>query len=141
MSLDYDLTRVDHESTWWKDQPTEERDAKITAIIHLTMIVGMGEITEGNAEEFFTRVSAYETLGSMLRDHDTERDVLVDAPLTLADIRALIGLHTNVFPKTTDAKFQKFIGQVSMDRAKGRMRLQREELAKVDQEPDAVPAA
>lgn len=64
-------------------------------IIWLTMVVGIPEIKEDNAEEFYKRVNLTERLfGGWFLNRDIE----------LEDIKARIGLKTNV-AKLNRAKF------------------------------------
>jgi hypothetical protein len=100
MSLDYDLTRVSNwEQIEWP---------KVQSVIFSTMLVGLGEITEATAPKFYARVRAYERVtGSTLTTTADGQNV----PTTPADIRALIGLRTNVFPAESDTKFaRKLLG-------------------------------
>lgn len=65
-------------------------------------VVGMDEITEKNAEEFFRRLSLYEsTFGSL-----TFKDRGVPTPFTLDDVKAHIGLYTNA-SRTTKREWEK----------------------------------
>jgi hypothetical protein len=88
VSLNYDLTRVDQE--WWKDGTYGEPNPEwfmTERIILLTMSVGMGEITEKNAGEFYARVHVVEGFyppGDF--DHHTKA----------LDIARRVGLATNV---------------------------------------------
>lgn len=75
----------------WKDKGERVTDA----VIYMTMLVGINEITDENAEEFFARVSLNEKLfGAALTKGGKER------PLTLEDIRGHIGLRTNAATMT-----------------------------------------
>jgi hypothetical protein len=71
--------------------PLTPLDGVTDTIIYMTIVVGMGEITEKNAAEFFARVELIQKL---------EGPTMVgpDGPcnLTLDDIEKRIGLHTNV---------------------------------------------
>lgn len=87
MSLDYDLRKLDDR---------ERSDTTTTAMIFLTMTVGISEITEKNAEEFYARTYAWETaVGTMRRGPDGG-----SLRITPADVRDYIGLRTNASPLT-----------------------------------------
>ena len=95
MALTYDLTKV--------EGVDDLNDNLIEAIIFGTIATGIGDITEKNYEEFFVRIAYIEKLnGTFLRKANFK-----PRPITLADVRALIGLKTNVFPEETRAKFIK----------------------------------
>lgn len=100
MSLDYDLRKVDAAIRTDAEWPVTQ------AIIFLTMSIGMGEITATNVFDFAVRVHAAEAvMGPWV--HTMSEGAAVPRPITVADIRARIGLKTNVFPKWSDAKFRK----------------------------------
>jgi hypothetical protein len=113
MSLNWDLTRIaDHESVCWVPEyegSTYRTLNDITEhLIWSTITVGMGEITDANWEEFFTRERmAWHVYGGI--------------KVTPADVRAHIGLRTNVTPITT-AKFNasviKHLRREATDRIK-----------------------
>ena len=119
MSLNWDLTKIDgYETLCWMPDPSSDTadpngDGKVMnpvthALIWSTISVGIGEITEANAQEFFTRLSMYERVyGPMLTVYNAETDQHEPQFLTPGDVRAHIGLHTNVFPKVTDAAWLK----------------------------------
>jgi hypothetical protein len=96
MSLDYDLSDVrDSDDLCFvlRDggAPKYEMSPVTYAIIHMTMLVDMGSVTEENHEEFFIRCSMYEKLfgAAFSRMPDYE------------DVKAHAGLITNV--STQDA--------------------------------------
>lgn len=109
MSLDWDLSAIkDHETLCWLPDPNGNDGVMLNPITHAiilsTLNVGIGEITEWNALEFYTRLSMAERVyGPMLTNHDEESDTFEPRYLTAAEVRAHIGLRTNVFPKVTDA--------------------------------------
>ena len=72
------------------------------ALVWHSLSTGIGSITEKNADEVYARIELCERLhGPTLRDKDGER------PITPEDVRAHIGLHTNVGQTTTQATFLK----------------------------------
>lgn len=98
MSLNWDARKC---TEAWK----ELDPAKQESLIFGTMAADMGEITEENHEEFFKRYTMfYMACG------------YPDPYLTLADVKAGIGLSTNVFT-TTPAAFRKRLSKVLEDKA------------------------
>jgi len=76
-------------------EPQRELKQSTNQLIFLTMVVGMGRITEGNHKEFFKRVALFERLHGSVQIVMGDKG-FVDAPYTLEDIRQHIGLTTNV---------------------------------------------
>jgi hypothetical protein len=94
MSLNYDLTRI----------PTEHKAegmprAITSALILLTIPVGINAITKENYKEFYLRLAMYERLfGAWLNEEENHGDG--DNPpkpryITLKEVRDRIGLTTN----------------------------------------------
>jgi len=84
-------------------------DGKVNAVtetlIWASMIIGVSDITEKNAEEFFFRISMREKLhGALRRDWSGENPV--DVFVTWDEVKAHIGLGTNA-TNMTRAKFVK----------------------------------
>lgn len=84
-------------------------DGKVNAVtetlIWASMIIGVSDITEKNAEEFFFRISMREKLhGALRRDWSGENPV--DVFVTWDEVKAHIGLGTNA-TNMTRAKFIK----------------------------------
>jgi hypothetical protein len=104
MSLNWDATKVrDFDKLTDNERNTRE------SLIWATMAIGMGEITEENAQEFYSRLSLLEKVSGASRwfyDDDGEH---VSVYFTPEDVKRFIGLTTNVFPKWTQAKFAKHI--------------------------------
>jgi hypothetical protein len=102
MALTYDLSntalpRDDNGRLIWSTA-TE-------SIIFYTMAVGIGDLNEKNAPEFWARVSITE------RIHGYSPEIR----LTAADIRQHIGLKTNVFGVETRARWLKRIASSTLD--------------------------
>lgn len=91
MPLTWDVTKViDHESVCFNEDGSVKLATE--AIVFYTMPLGLGEISVDNAAEFYGRVKLYEALyGPLMRDGDGE-----PRPLTLEEVRAHVGLTTNV---------------------------------------------
>jgi hypothetical protein len=84
-------------------------DGKVNAVtetlIWASMIIGVSDITEKNAEEFFFRITMRERLhGALRRDWSGENPV--DVFVTWDEVKAHIGLGTNA-TNMTRAKFVK----------------------------------
>lgn len=111
MSLNFDLTKIKNGAeVCYEDDGEGNRvhTARTQAIIWMCLHIGIGEITERNAEEYWTRTYAWETaLGASMRDGEGN-----PVPLTLPDVRAYVGLTTNVFPKESEAAFAKKLWQI-----------------------------
>jgi hypothetical protein len=82
--------------------PTQVKDVDkldpevTTAMLWVTIPIGMPRLTESNAEEFYRRVRAYELLaGNFMRDADGGV-----YPVTPEIVRRYIGLETNASPLT-----------------------------------------
>jgi len=86
MSLSYDLTKIEnHENLCWYDWEDEKLLSPVTeSIVFACMYVEMGTITKANAEEFYTRYVMFCRASGMTNKR------------TLSDIKAHIGLRTNV---------------------------------------------
>lgn len=94
MSLDWDARKCDKDA--WNALAPEKKESLIFACIP----VGIGEITEANHLEWYGRYRQWYIANGW-----------DDPYLALADVKAGIGLSTNVFPKVTDAKFRAMIGK------------------------------
>ena len=115
MSLNWDLGSIkDHKTYCWLDDG-KDKDGKplykLTGLtetfIWLTMIVGISEITDKNAQEFFTRVSFEENLLGPMRKHKNGKGVYV----TFEDVKRHIGLRTNASPYTKSKWLSKVYKQ------------------------------
>jgi hypothetical protein len=93
MSLDYDLGKINnYKELCYKDGFMTPRTQQI---IFGCISTGIGEITEKNYIEWFMRYSMWCGLHSF------------DNSPTLDDVRAHIGLRTNVFPQESRTKWVK----------------------------------
>ena len=98
--------------------PEDERDRSgrwmnpvTQALGFASMFIGIGEITQENAPEFYARLRAYELIsGTMLQGPEGDR------PLTPDDVRRHVGLKMNV-SKESEATFRKRLWEVAKDRA------------------------
>jgi len=91
MALTIDLSRIaNHETTCFTGEGDARKWTDTThTIAFLTMGVDLGEITEANAEEFYIRACFIcDLYGGNSRDGGVP---------SIADIRAHIGLRSNVF--------------------------------------------
>jgi hypothetical protein len=107
MSLDYKLTDIkDYENLCWGCDARGEdyMNRKTEDLIFATMTIALGEITQKNHIEFYTRIMMYKFLSpSALKG------------ITLDDVKAHIGLKTNV-ADTTPLKFNKKLGLMARGR-------------------------
>lgn len=103
MSLNYDLSKVDH----YNDMTEAERDAEwatTQGMIFQTMGVGLGEITEDNAVEFYIRQRIWNKLHGF-------------PPYTVEQVRQYIGLKTNVSDETSAQWRKRLIDSARRDAA------------------------
>jgi hypothetical protein len=110
MSLDWNITKLkDAESIFVHDDEGNRKrmDPTYESIIFYTMIVGIGEITEANKDEFFARVALHEKLFGAVVTMPGEDGKVIDVFTTPEDIEHMVGLNTNVWPKETEAKWLK----------------------------------
>lgn len=97
MSLDFRLTAIKGWETLCRDEDRNIRP-KTEAIIFATMSTGIGLITEKNYIEFYLRVAAADAMSQWPGRVD---------PITLEDVKAHIGLQTNVFGQEARTKWLK----------------------------------
>lgn len=89
MALTWDASKVKN----WSDQNAQISDQ----IIWCMMFTGTPAITEANAQELYARIHLMEHLqGTFLSNADTGEPIYIG----LADIKARIGLSTNVSSMT-----------------------------------------
>lgn len=106
MALEYDLSKIANRETVCFNSGDMRYETE--SIIFATMVVRFGEITEENAPEFYER---YELLCVVERRKPF---------FTSDDVKAHIGLKTNVFPDlTTDQWDIEILGPVIVKRLKG----------------------
>lgn len=119
MALHWDLTEIeDHENRcFYHDEngaegPGNYMEPVTNALIWSTMGIGMGEITADNYEEFYRRLvaMALATGSTMLLSDGKNR------PITLAEVKAHIGLKCNVSYENPLA-FQMKLGRRVTERA------------------------
>src|SRR5512133_2041820 len=110
MSLNWTINKVkDFEKTCYIDVDGNKQLSHATnALIWLTMGVDMGEITNKNKDEFFSRVQKYEKiLGAMRQDDKGFVYVTKD------EVYAHVGLGTNV--RTLSAKaFERKLSKIAL---------------------------
>lgn len=95
MPLTYDLSEV-------KDRDLSDDGWALTqALIFATMAVGINEITEANADEFYARVTITDLVGGPWLLVDNKR-----SSITVEDVQKHVGLRTNASPLTR-TKFLK----------------------------------
>ena len=97
--------------------PDEDRLHPVTnALIWASMHVGLGEITEKNAEEFARRLKIVEEVtGSSINYSKIGEEGFEDYPITLEDVKRHIGLYTNV-SRYTKREFNDHVIQMLENR-------------------------
>lgn len=96
MSLNYELTNT---SLTRDDEGHIQWTNATEALIWFTMSVGIGDLSEKNAPEFWARVNLLQTLNGTPEAHR----------ITAADIKQHIGMTTNVFTTEPRTKWVKRI--------------------------------
>jgi hypothetical protein len=110
MSLNWDLSGIKNQKELcWVEaglnphgQPQVKMHPTTETLIFLMLAIEIGEITEKNWEEWFVRARVWEKAMGALR-HDGKEDF----PTTPEEVKAHIGLKTNVFPKASAVAFAK----------------------------------
>ena len=124
MSLDYKLTDIEDYEEKCGGCETRGEDymnMKTEVLIFATMVIDLGEITEKNCIEFYTRKMMYSMINGC---YDS---------ITLEDVKAHIGLKTNV-PDKTKAKWNRRFGLMARDRVELTMRWKEREESKGGEE-------
>lgn len=103
MSTQYNVNGIADQSLVW-DETTNTMVPKTWALILTAKAVGVPEITEATAAELYRRFLIYERMVGQIW-------LSADSPMTLADVRARIGLKTNATP-LSNAKFKSSCWQV-----------------------------
>lgn len=81
--------------------------ARIEAIIFATMVVGIREITEKNYKKFYYRLHLIETVNGAWFYKKT-RDKHIPMPITLEEVKKMIGLKSNASDLTLTQFMKKF---------------------------------
>jgi hypothetical protein len=108
MSLDWSIDGIaDWQTVCMTPTKKGQRLSDVTnEIIWNCMFIGIGVIDEKNWLEWWMRYAALDTFGGAVK-----------SPLTAADVRAHIGLRTNVFPKWSKVRFYERLMQAAADHA------------------------
>lgn len=113
MSLSYDTTKCNPPT------PTDDNDAAVReGLIWATMFVGINDITEASAGEFYARIHALEKMGGAILNASVDGGGFEPRPITRDDVKRWTGLKTNASLKTR-AQFMKTLGTYLDDFAKG----------------------
>ena len=107
MSLNWDISKVDN----WEEKKEQECGIWLNGLVWATMAIDMGEITEANIIEFYSRLEFYdENIGKLWSaGRDEDGKPLRDFP-TLDEVSQWIGLDTNVSHKGYLAFMKKCTG-------------------------------
>ena len=114
MPLNWNIERCDN----WKELIEDSEWGVTNALIWTTMVVGLHEISEANANEFFARVDAVQRGTGELCYKDTGTPENTDSSkwlpyfITYEDIVRRIGLGTNA-SRMTKTEFLKHMGKIS----------------------------
>jgi len=92
MSLNWDLTEcsIDSKILW-----DDENSGITESMIYSCMIVGIGQITMKNVDEFWHRISMYQSIAGPLLVSANEDGKVVPKKMTSDNVRNYIGLRTN----------------------------------------------
>jgi hypothetical protein len=86
----------------------------VEALAHVTMGIGLGELTEKNLPEFLLRVRLWERcFGAMRKSHTGGK--LVDVYFTVAELRGMVGFRTNVSPLTRPVFLRNLAAHLERD--------------------------
>ena len=103
MSLDWNITNCNN----WENLKSEKEWGITNTLIWATMSVDMGDITEKNYVEFYSRIKALEAVfGALANGPDGSYFI------TIEDVKKRIGLSTNVSDKTIGQFFKKIEKQI-----------------------------
>lgn len=106
MSLNWNIHRIANYETVCRTPNADGTSSLSTAtegLIWATMLVGMNNISEKNAAQFYARLAVWERLNGAIRASAT-----ASQPYTVAEVRAHIGLGTNA-TNETEARWRKRI--------------------------------
>lgn len=113
MSLTWNLEKIEDKDQlcWISVEEDGEQKYRLNPITELliwrTMVVDMGKITPENLEEFAYRLLLYDSIfGGAVLDNGEEH------ALTYEEIKAHIGLSTNVITTTRTAWRQRFLKMI-----------------------------
>lgn len=115
MSLNWNITAC----TNFESLQSEEEWTVTDTLIWATMIVGMREITEANAAEFYARLHIFESLNGSLVFSFDENGERQPHFITPEDVMKRIGLRTNASTETFAAFTKRHLG-LTADSAKRR---------------------
>jgi hypothetical protein len=109
MSLDYSFKNIDgYEELCYEG---DDLSPVTKALVFATMSTHIGEITEKSYEEFYARLHTFEKLhGPFVSYSDGPKHI------TLDQVKAHIGLKTNVFPEKTRNQWLKDVIGYDVDR-------------------------
>lgn len=125
MALSWDIRNVaNHEELM-----TDEEHQITSAIVFMTMAVGINEITEKTLPAFIGRAAAIEAFGPFYVGPQKE-DGTREPGLTIDMIRRRIGLRTNASPKS-NAQFTKDLEQRGADLLRNLQAIERAREAQV----------
>lgn len=130
MSLNWNLTAIPNHKELWMEagknkrgKPEYKLKPATEAMIWMCIAIDIGEITQKNWEEWFVRARVWEMAMGALRGHGEDKQFI-----TPEEVKAHIGLKTNVFPKSTAAAFaQKLVKALGREGRNGLYKYKREQ--------------
>ena len=133
MSLNWDLTKIENsEDLCWKPSKTDIGKVEMSGVTEVliwgTMIVSLGKITANNYKDFHRRLIEFQVVtGNGMLSATTADGERTNRMPTLQEVKAHIGLSTNVSPKTS-RQWTSYIGQIVKETASDRIRKEEEAL-------------
>lgn len=118
MSLNYELGAIENWETVCKIDGKDDNGKSIrkmnpvtNGLIWATMGIGIGKITAENWQEFYARIRILDRLmlSTSLQERNEKTGEFEPRPFTAEEVKAHIGLTTNVFPKESLAKWSSRI--------------------------------
>ena len=113
MALNWDIREVaNQKEVCWIGEGDQYRLNPVTdAVIWYTLALDIGDLSEANLDEFVFRMRTYDRLFSpLLTGPDGE-----DRKLTYAEVRAHVGLHTNVSKVARNSWMKRMIANFSLE--------------------------
>jgi hypothetical protein len=116
MALNWDLRDIaNHKEVCWLGEGEERRLNPITdALIWYTLALDIGDLSDANLDEFVFRMRTYDRLfRPLLIGPDRE-----DRRLTYAEVKAHVGLRTNVSQVTRSKWMKRMVENFSRETAR-----------------------
>lgn len=144
MPLNWDVANIENHKVVTTDPNDSTQWHPLTLLlVNLTMSLGINDITEKSAPEFYTRARALEKIEGCSRKQlvgKTQGGVrrAVDQPLTWAEVKSHIGLATNA-SKISVTRFWLNMRKRHEDNSERHIRFAEKELADEQESTSAEP--